>query len=353
MLRVLSLFSGIGGFEIACEMAGMTVVGQVEIDPYCTKVLEKHWPGVKRLENVFDVRGDEFGPVDLIVAGVPCQPASCAGKRRGTEDDRWLWGEALRIVKAVKPTWCLFENPTGILSLQGGLPFENILTDLEAEGYKVQPFIIPASAVGAPHRRERVFIVAYSQELSRNGKRNHGANSKDDGENGIYTQARGGSSNAGARAAGQDVVDTTSRGLPESKHQPRSEVAEQPVAAKRTQFTDTGRGPAQSRVCRVPHEFSPGMDGHWPAGWWPTPRASDGSHGGPNQRDSAGRYALPGAVHQWPSSPGFDQHPYEPPRIAKGVPNRVARLKALGNAVVPAQVLPILKAIAEIAHSQT
>lgn len=158
-MKVGSLFTGIGGFDLGLERAGMEIVWQVEIDKFCNKVLEKHWPNVKRYGDIKNV-GREFEPVDLICGGPPCQPASCAGKRRGTEDDRWLWDETLRVTSIIKPKWCLFENPTGILSLQGGVPFENVLLKLESQGYAVQTFIIPACALNAPHRRDRVWIVA-------------------------------------------------------------------------------------------------------------------------------------------------------------------------------------------------
>ena len=171
-MRVLSVFTGMGGFDLAAEWAGFEIVGQIEIDSFCNKVLKKHWPNVKRMRDIKDVKGDEFGPVDILCGGPPCQPASCAGKRRGEKDDRWLWGETLRLVRTIKPSWCLFENPTGILSLQGGIPFESLLLDLEEKDYIVQAFVLPAASVGAPHRRDRVWIVGYSrqQREGREGK---------------------------------------------------------------------------------------------------------------------------------------------------------------------------------------
>ena len=158
-MRFLSLFSGIGGFDLGLARAGMTCVGQVEINPYCLAVLKKHWPDVKRLENIKNVTGTEFGPFDLLCGGVPCQPASTAGKRRGQADDRWLWPDTFRIVRVTKPAWCVFENVRGLLSLNQGVVFDSLLTELESYGYEVQAFCIPACAVNAPHRRERVWIL--------------------------------------------------------------------------------------------------------------------------------------------------------------------------------------------------
>ena len=157
-MRFLDLFAGIGGFSLGLERAGMTCVGHVEIDPFCRKVLRKHWPQVPLIGDVKEVQGDEFGAVELICGGPPCQPVSLAGKRQGASDDRWLWGEALRLVEVVRPPWCLFENPPGIVSM--GL--DRILADLEGLGYSTGTFEIPACAVGAPHIRQRVWIVAES-----------------------------------------------------------------------------------------------------------------------------------------------------------------------------------------------
>lgn len=161
-MRVLSLFSGIGGFDLAAEWAGCEVVGQVEIDPFCNRVLAKHWPDVKRMEDIKDVKGTEFGTVDLICGGFPCQPFSCAGKRKGKDDSRHLWPEMCRVIREAQPEWVLAENVSGLLSQDGGLVFEHVLTDLEDAGYETLPLVIPACGVGAPHRRDRVWIVAHS-----------------------------------------------------------------------------------------------------------------------------------------------------------------------------------------------
>jgi DNA (cytosine-5)-methyltransferase 1 len=158
-MRVLSLCSGIGGIDIACEWAGMEIVGQVEIDPYCQKILQKHWPNVKRISNVYDVRGDEFGTINIITAGIPCQPYSCAGKRRGAADDRAIWPQVFEIIKFAKPAWTVIENVAGFVSLA----LDQALSDLESQGYEVQAFVIPACGVDAPHLRKRVFLVAHSR----------------------------------------------------------------------------------------------------------------------------------------------------------------------------------------------
>ena len=154
-----SLFAGIGGFDLGLERAGMECKWQVEIDPFCLKVLEKHWPGVKRYGNVKTVGKHNLEPVDLICGGFPCQPFSVAGKRGGREDNRYLWPEMLRVISEVRPTWVIGENVAGIVNMA----LDQVCSDLEGEGYEVQPFIIPACAVNAPHRRDRVWIVAHAQ----------------------------------------------------------------------------------------------------------------------------------------------------------------------------------------------
>jgi len=149
-----SLFAGIGGFDLGLERAGMICKWQVEIDPYCNKILEKHWPNVKRYEDIKTVGSLEY--VDLICGGFPCQPFSQAGKQKGHEDDRYLWPEMLRVITQARPAWILGENVAGIV----GLALDRVLLDLENTGYTTRTFIIPACAVDARHRRDRVWIVA-------------------------------------------------------------------------------------------------------------------------------------------------------------------------------------------------
>jgi DNA (cytosine-5)-methyltransferase 1 len=157
-VRVLDLFSGIGGFSLGLERAGMETVAFCEIDPYCRAVLRKHWPGVPIFEDVRTLRGTDVGPVGVICGGFPCQPYSVAGKKMGSEDDRALWPEYRRLVKELRPSWVVGENVIGIV----GMELDNVLADLEALGYATRTFDIPACAVGANHERRRVWIVAYA-----------------------------------------------------------------------------------------------------------------------------------------------------------------------------------------------
>ena len=287
-MRVLSLFSGIGGIDLGLTRAGMTIVGQVEIDDYCRQVLAKHWPNVKRLGDIKQVRGDEFGPVDLLAGGPPCQPFSVAGKRGGTADDRHLWPEMLRLVCACRPAWVLVENVAGLV----GMVLDVILADLEAEGYRGQAFVVPACAVGAPHRRDRVWIVAHS-----------------DGQRQLQPQGAVCLERRWTSDSGEDAAHTAGEGLPESR--PTGFASVESQRATRPFFGPQRRGGRATQSClgRVLDGLPAGLHGHWPA------------------------------------APGQPQHDWEPPRLARGIPNRTARLKALGNAVVPQVVEMIGRAI--------
>ncbi len=142
----------------------MKTVAFVEIDEYCQKVLRKHWKDVPIFSDIKTFGRKIFDePVDLICGGFPCQPFSVAGKRKGTGDNRYLWPEMFRVIQEYQPAWVVAENVRGLVSAQQGVVFEQVCSDLEGEGYEVQPFVIPACAVNAPHRRERVWIIANRQ----------------------------------------------------------------------------------------------------------------------------------------------------------------------------------------------
>ncbi len=164
MLTHLSLFSGIGGLDIAAEMAGFKTVCQCEWADYPTMILEKHWPNVPRWRDIRTLTKESFyertglRTVDVISGGFPCQPFSVAGKQRGKDDDRYLWPEMLRVIRELRPTWVVGENVLGIVNLA----LNTVLSDLENEGFTAQSFIIPACGVDAPHKRDRVCIMAYA-----------------------------------------------------------------------------------------------------------------------------------------------------------------------------------------------
>lgn len=163
-LTHLSLFSGIGGLDLAAEWAGFETVGQCEIADYPTKVLEKHWPDVPRWRDIRELTAESFyertglRTVDAISGGFPCQPFSVAGEQRGTEDDRYLWPEMLRVIKELKPTWVIAENVPNIVNMA----LDEVLSSLESAGYQAGTLLIPACGVGAWHKRERVAILGYA-----------------------------------------------------------------------------------------------------------------------------------------------------------------------------------------------
>ena len=164
--KILDLFSGLGGFSLGLERTGhFETVAFCDNNQYSKLILDKHWKGVKIYDDVREISKEKFREdgiefPDIITGGFPCQPFSVAGKQKGTSDNRHLWPEMFRIIKAFKPRYVIGENVRGIVNIQEGVVFETVCTDLESEGYEVQPFIIPAAGVGAPHRRERVWIIA-------------------------------------------------------------------------------------------------------------------------------------------------------------------------------------------------
>ncbi|WP_436663575.1 DNA cytosine methyltransferase [Alicyclobacillus acidoterrestris] len=366
MLTHLSLFSGIGGIDLAAEWAGFTTVGQCEWADYPTKVLEKHWPDVPRWRDVRDVTAENVKAagierVDLLSGGFPCQPHSVAGKRKASDDDRDLWPELARVIGELKPRWFLGENVPGLLSSEAGRFFGRVLGDLAALGYRVGWIVFGAKDVGAPHRRDRVFIVAYSPSTQRgsgtkelrvlpgvlgDGKeRDHADGSgptlvaDSDREGELQPQGSISEQRRWIRDGSEDVADSAGA---EPKPERYGVMADTSGAGRKEQHASTkSEGPGHGAGCR---------DAEWAD--WPTQSGLGGvSNGVPYRMDE----------HRWPAGFGEAQFDWEPPRVVgpytrggrKQLPYpvmryRAHRLKCLGNAVVPQQVYPILKAIAEI-----
>ena len=165
-----SLFSGIGGFDLAAHWMGWENAFHCEWMEFPRKVLDYYFP---EADSHVDICKTDFkkyeGNVDIITGGFPCQPFSMAGKRKGTEDERYLWGEMLRAIQEIKPTYVIAENVFGITNIDGGLVFEQVCLDLENEGYEVQPFIIPAAAKNAPHRRDRCWFIGVRNATDTDG----------------------------------------------------------------------------------------------------------------------------------------------------------------------------------------
>ncbi len=210
-LKFISVFAGIGGLDLGLERAGMECVAQIEIDPFCQKVLTKHWPNVPKFGDIRDVGKDrkyQLPSVDLIVGGYPCQPYSYSGERRSTEDDRHLWPEYFRLIDEFNPAWVVSENVPGIITTI----LDDVLSDLEGIGYATTPLVIPACAVNALHRRDRVFAISHTVKIpitSRMGiQRKHTT-----AEKSVFA-ARPGESLERAREATRAAYNRVANGLP-------------------------------------------------------------------------------------------------------------------------------------------
>jgi DNA (cytosine-5)-methyltransferase 1 len=190
-----SLFSGIGGFDLAAQWMGWNNVFHVERDPFCRQILKHHFPKSQSFDDVKAFNATAFrGRVSIISGGFPCQPFSAAGKRAGTSDDRYLWPEMFRIIREARPTYVVAENVRGLISWSEGMVLDTVCADLEGEGYEVFPVVLPAASVNAPHRRDRIWIVAH---------RNNGLGEQSKQE----IQPRRNAANAG----GADATNATSQ----------------------------------------------------------------------------------------------------------------------------------------------
>lgn len=341
-LTHLSLFSGIGGLDLAAEAAGFQTVGQCEWADYPTKVLENHWPDVPRWRDIRTLTGDDFyartgrRSVTVISGGFPCQPFSVAGKRRGKEDDRYLWPEMCRVISEIRPTWVIGENVPGIVNLA----LDEVLSDLESQGYTCQTFIIPAAGVDAPHRRERICIVAYSGSRRCDGVRNVcgirelqkralGKRQTDQFEQSGKVSAtvsnadRDGSSTRRAESEGQQRQTGIANGGYDVSYSDTIRCGMWGLERERIQRSDTPCNETNSGSENVADTHSDRLE---------EPRMQ--------------RLSQESGV----STPDFGWWPAEPNvgRVANGIPSRVDRLKCLGNAVVPQQFSPFFRYIAEI-----
>ena len=211
-MRHGSLFSGIGGFDLAAEWMGWENVFHCEWMEFPRKVLDYHFPNA---DSHIDICKTDFtkyaNTIDILTGGFPCQPFSLAGKRKGTDDERYLWGEMLRAIQEIKPRFVIAENVFGITNIDGGLVFQQVCLDLEAEGYEVQPFIIPACAKNAPHRRDRCWFIATNSNCNdgrSTDKKGECEESKANGEGQQYIHS-------GIRATSNegDVADTKCEGF--------------------------------------------------------------------------------------------------------------------------------------------
>ena len=271
-MRHVDLCSGIGGFSLGFEWAGLSEpILFCDVEPWCRRVLSKHWPDVPVASDVKELANDPDGLVpdcDILTAGYPCQPFSLAGERRGTEDDRHIWPFIFSIIQSKRPTWCVFENVYGHVSM--GL--DEVLSDLERESYATRPFVVPACATDAPHRRDRLWIICRNVGNTKNERcdewpdvKRKGSEDKQEQRLGVRGKPSG---------SGQDVADSNSEGLQGRQN------------ARDTRQSRAQRNEQSARCSERP-------DGQ---NWLPEPAVG---------------------------------------RVANGIPRRVDRLKGLGNAIVP------------------
>jgi DNA (cytosine-5)-methyltransferase 1 len=198
MLKVLDLFSGIGGFSLGLESTGhFETIAFVEKDEFCQKVLKKNFNNIPIEGDIRNVKGEKY-KADVVTGGFPCQPFSVAGKRKGTDDDRYLWDETIRVVRECKPKYFIGENVEGLINIQQGMVLRQVQTDLEKEGFEVQCLIIPASGIGAWHQRKRVWIIGCNVSNSDSRMRRRWGTIGESGANeiwGFYSSEKKQSSN--------------------------------------------------------------------------------------------------------------------------------------------------------------
>ena len=285
ILKHVDLCSGIGGFALGFDWAKLSKpVLFCDIEPWSRQILKKHWPDVPIATDVKELANDPNGLIpdcDILTAGYPCQPFSQAGKRRGSEDDRHIWPHIFSIVKAKRPSWCVFENVYGHVTL--GL--NEVLSDLERESYATRPFVVPACATDAPHRRDRLWIICRNVGNTENERYKQWSDAEREGAKDKQEQRLG--VRGKPSGSGQDVADTDSERL----------------------------------------------QGQWREHEFVSERKAEHSVGSSGEEVRAREYWKP-----------------EPPvgRVAHGIPNRVDRLKGLGNAIVPQIAMRIGLTIKEI-----
>ena len=307
MLTVGSLFSGIGGLDLGLERAGFKVIWQSEIDPYCNKVLKKHWPEVPNHGNIKDINWSTIERPNVICGGYPCQPFSTAGKRKGTDDPRHLWPWVRTAISELRPDYAILENVQGHVTL-GGL---QVIGELAEIGYDAEWRIVSAAGVGAPHRRNRIIIVAYP-----NGQRLEGTRPKqqatgtprsDENKNGVMA----------------DTKKQFSHGRGHGHHQGTFERG----SGIQVEIRGSSSNVADSNSEQLGERGKPQNAGQTRSVWKHHARGQEGYDG----------------WQWWQVEPNVG-------RVADGVPNRVDRLRGLGNAVVP-QVAEYIGHLIMAAHN--
>ena len=350
MLKTLDLFSGIGGFSIGLERAGFKTVAFCEIDEYCKLVLKKHWKDTKIYSDVRDLSRQKFEEdglelPEIITGGVPCQPFSVAGRQKGTEDNRHLWPEMFRVIQDFSPEWIIIENVRGLINIQDGVVFERVHTDLANEGFETQSFIIPAAGVGAPHRRDRVWIVAHSEfnGLPSSKKREstkETISKESQGQNNSFN-----TTGTSGLSTSKQIMENSRRTIRGQQSSRNKESIESGTSQETKRSTDSdsiarsGKGEkvmadSSSIQSREPSESEGRKD---------SSRGSIDSRGNKNKRTEVMAHSKRVYVQgqqdrsrqeQSRRSGWWDIEP-NVGRVADGVQGRIHRLKGLGNSIIP------------------
>jgi DNA (cytosine-5)-methyltransferase 1 len=379
-LKILDLFSGLGGFSLGLERTGnFETMAFCDNDKYSNLVLQKHWKGVKIYNDVKEItkeklESDGVELPDIITGGFPCQPFSVAGKQKGTSDDRHLWPEMFRIIQELKPRWVIGENVKGLVNLQDGMVFETVCTDLEGEGYEVRAFNIPAAGVGAPHRRERIWIVAHAKRYNKTDE----IGGSDETSRGIQEEHRQDDSSARLTSRtssirqtnnGHEDMEDSRRTLQQgtelreknedevregyanqhqrsgstegyaNQHQRSGSTSESNVADTYARLSNGTYEEVQSRG----QTFDTSSEGSTDVANTESSDRHDNEaitrDGEPSTQEIFGNgSSVSGESSWWHTEPDVG-------RVAHGIPGRVYRLKGLGNSIVPKIAEEIGKAI--------
>jgi DNA (cytosine-5)-methyltransferase 1 len=319
----LDLFSGIGGFALAARWNGYRTVGFCDNEPYAQAVLKKHWPDVPCHKDIREVRGELYAGVTLLTGGFPCQPFSVAGKQGGKDDDRYLWPEMLRVIREARPTWIIGENVAGIVNMA----LDQVHTDLEAEGYEVESIIIPACAVDAPHRRNRVWIVGHSKLDGLTATKTGGGLFDQSEEQRGKIEER---ESSGTSCASSDVADTFSLSEGSAHRSEERECERGRQEQDISQRNEVGSNPSDCGEDVANAVSQRGCSGNSEGGY-----AEDVGQSSRHSRDNSRGMAT------WLPEPNVG-------RVAHGVPNRVAKLRGLGNAIVPQVASEIIRCINQV-----
>jgi DNA (cytosine-5)-methyltransferase 1 len=339
-----SLFSGIGGFDLAAEWMGWENKFHCEWNPFGQKVLHHYFPNAEQFTDITKTDFTKYAnKIDILTGGFPCQPYSSAGKRLGKEDDRHLFPEMLRAIREIQPRWVVGENVLGLVNWNGGLVFNEVQTDLETEGYEVQPYVLPAVSVNAPHRRDRVWFVAYSNnndkrdnirqfygQSTRFSEKETATNTNSNGLNQCNSNNEINSSQGRVNALGHtnksngngDVADTNSRGLEGSVEvgwNSEYAIGQDGITAQKGDASDTTHLRREDALENGELERERFRQSYQRNAWDSFPSVSpicDGNDGIPDRLDSI-------TFPKW----------------------RNESIKAGGNAVVPQVVYQIFKAI--------